>query len=152
MNTPLWSPDNNTIHSSIFEVKAGKAVSLFAVGLSEDKAVASGEFRGPQVICISKILYDFISTERTVKAPPVNLCDCGFVYGACDTAVLSSVEAIVNTKGCPWQLTPCNNLAVITLPGFYCLHLNDNTAIGKAQVYAEQYDLQDLPENIPLFY
>lgn len=149
--TPLWDSENITQDSSIFEVKAGKALVLFAVGLLNDKAVATGEFRGPQAVCVSKILYDVVENTRSVKAEPTSFCDCNFIHGSSQN-VLSSVESLVNTNGCPWQLTPCNNIAVIALPGFYRLHLNDETAIGKAQVYAEQYDLYDLPANIPSFY
>ena len=41
----------------------------------------------------------------------------------------------------PWTLEPCHNLGIIGIPGAYRLRLNDATAVGTAQVYAEFYDV-----------
>lgn len=148
MLNPLWLPENNTIHSSYFEVEAGKAVSLFAVGLEQFKMRQDfKEALDEQRICISRVLRDVSTDTVKVKGPAMNMCDCGFVYTSMTSTDNGMVEEMVSVNGCPWQLTQCNNFRILIIPGTYRLHLNDDTAIGKAQVYAEQFAIQNMPQN-----
>lgn len=146
MLNPLWLPENNTLHSAAFEVAAGYAVLLFAVGLEQFKVRQdSKEMQDAQRICVSRILRDYNGEPTRKIGPAMSMCDCGFVFEASWPTEIELVEEVVASNGCVWQLTQCDNLRILTVPGVYRLHLNDDTVIGKAQVYAEQYALEDIP-------
>lgn len=150
MLNPLWQPGNNTLHSAVFEVEDGTAIALFAVGLERFKVRQnSKEMQDLQRICVSRILCDY-NAEPTRKAgkvgPAMNMCDCGFIFDATWLTEIELVEEVITSGGCPWQLTQCDNFRILVMPGRYRLHLNDDTAIGKAQVYAEQYAIENIPQ------
>lgn len=147
---PLWFPENETVDSSAFIVYPGKAVSLFAIGLERFKVKQDSQTATTQqAICVGRIVRDFVPPDKPrAVGPPVSACDCFIVDAPWNEVEL--VEELVTTPGeCPWQLTQCNNFRIIGIPGIYRLHLNDDTAIGKVQVYAEQYDLWMLPPCTP---
>lgn len=147
MINPLWLPDNNTIHSAAFEVKEGMAVTLFAVGLEMFKMrESSQETQTEQCICVSRILRDYEAKSVRKIGPAMNICDCGFIFDATWLTEIELIEEVVTSGGCPWRLTQCDNFRILAVPGVYRLHLNDDTAIGKAQVYAEQYAIGNIPQ------
>lgn len=148
MIVPLWTPENTTLHSSVFEVHAGKAVSLFATGLEQWKVREDSAMpQTPQMICVSKLLRQYKDEAAKQIGPAMTVCDCGFVFEATWPVEIQLIEEVVRTR-CAWSLTRCNNFAILAVPGLYRLHLNDDTAIGKAQVYAEQMDIQDIPPQL----
>lgn len=148
----LWSEDNETVDSDPFAVTTGKVVALFAVGLTQERIRQdAAEFKDIQRICISRIVYDSNIQARNVRFAPVSYCDCGFIQGR--VASLAPVEDIIVANGESWNLTSCDNFRFIGAPGIYRLHLNDITAIGKAQVYAEQYNISEIaPQVASLFF
>ena len=134
---PLWGELNDTVLSDVFHVPAGKCAVLFATGLSEEKTrVSAEEFKGPQMICVERV-----GLAANV-GEPVSPCD-----GQCGPSsarpMSARVEASDVVESCvmPWTLEPCHNLGIIGIPGAYRLRLNDATAVGTAQVYAEFYDV-----------
>lgn len=131
---PLWDDANNTLYSSHFFVKPGWSAVLFAANLSEEKVRKSAaEFKGPQMVCVEKLIYDCKHPE------PKDGC-CGICSHVRDVeAPQAELQAVdyVETCSLPWSLEPCRNLGVIGIPGIYRLRLNDATAIGTAQVYVE---------------
>ena len=131
---PLWDDANNTLYSSHFYVKPGWSAVLFAVGLSGEKVRKSAaEFKGPQMICVEKLIYD-------CKFPEPKPDCCGICSHSREIEPPEAVlvaDDYVETCSLPWALEPCRNIGVIGIPGVYRLHLNDATAIGTAQVYAE---------------
>lgn len=149
MLNPLWLPGNNTLHSAAFEVEIGKAVVLFATGLEQYKVRQdSKEAQDIQRICVSRILRDYAPEPEPMRrvGPAMNMCDCGFIFNATWPTEIEVVEEVITSNGCAWQLTQCDNLRIVVVPGMYRLHLNDETVIGKAQVYAEQYDIENIPQ------
>lgn len=145
----LWQPENNTLHSAILEVKEGMAVALFAVGLEQFKVRQdSKEMQDAQRICVSRVLLDYSTTTSRSTGPAMNMCECGFVREVEESTEIELVEEVVTSNGCPWQLTQCDNFRILAMPGLYRLHLNDDTAIGKVQVYAEEYAIGDIPQQI----
>lgn len=134
--TPLWDDANNTLYSSHFFVKPGWSAVLFAVNLSEEKVRKSAaEFKGPQMACVEKLIYDCKHPE------PKSGC-CGICSGTraveAPEAELQAVD-YVETCSLPWTLEPCRNIGIIGIPGVYRVRLNDATAVGTAQVYVEFY-------------
>lgn len=134
---PLWSELNDTVLSDVFHVPAGKCAVLFASGLAEDKVRRSAEeFKGPQTVCVERLVL------ASSVGDPVAPCD-----GQCGPSSVrpmsARVEASDVVESCvmPWTLEPCHNLGIIGIPGAYRLRLNDATAVGTAQVYAEFYDV-----------
>lgn len=151
MIATLWAKDNQTLDSALFEVEEGKVVSLFAVGLELERVREDASVpKDMQRICVSKVVREYNATtkKRCIEFPPRSFCACTFCFESTLVDWIDLVEeAVAGTEGC-WQLTPCSNFRLIGVPGIYRLHLNDTTAIGKAQVYAEQYDISAIPSQI----
>lgn len=148
MIVPLWDAGNTTKESAVFKVEVGKAISLFAIGLEKYKVRQdSRTMQDLQRICVSRILQE-ANPDPVYQLVPVSkdLCDCRFVFMPAWGNAVTIVDETVTSDGCPWQLTSCNNFRIVVVPGLYRLHLNDDTAIGKVQVYAEEFDLADLPQ------
>lgn len=134
---PLWKPDNETVNSDVFHVCPGSYAILFATGLKSKRVRASAEeIDGPQVICIERLAFPDAPVERGPKVPPAGACDYIEDWRAIEVPVTTES---VSVDGCCWSLTNCNNLMTISIPGSYRAHLNDATAIGKAQLYVERY-------------
>ncbi len=140
----LWQPTNNTLNSNVFSVRPGYCAVLFAVGLLEEKVRQSAaEFTTPQTICVRRLVYDY----DNIKLTRCTLC-CDDIYDLDATTAKNVGDELVATGGCTWALTPDNNLAIIGVPGVYQLQLNDATAIGVAQVYAEWYPVDSIPAQV----
>lgn len=145
---PLWEEGNSTTQSASFSVASGKVVALFAVGLERYKVRESHSgVQDKQRLCVNRIISEYNEESVRVKLPPTSACDC-FIFEASYMNEIALTEEPVVSGGKPWQLTVCDNFRIIGVPGVYRLHLNDDTAIGKVQVYAEQYDIQELPPQI----
>lgn len=137
MTQPLWSDDNFTLFSDVFNVPEGKVCVLFAAGLLRERVKTStSEFSGKQAVCVRRMLY----------APDIvfgNNATCDWV--ASSTSASAIADERVQTCGQCWMLTESHNLGIIGVPGIYRLELNDATAIGDAQVYAELLDADSVP-------
>ena len=132
---PLWSDLNHTLYSSILVVPPGQSVVLFATGLSEEKVRKSAaEFKGPQMACVEKLIYTYDGPELVPACD--GLCNPWVYEMKPMTADLKAVD-YVETCSLPWTLEPCRNIGIIGIPGTYRLRLNDATAVGTAQVWAE---------------
>lgn len=133
---PLWDDVNDTLYSSAFYVGPGWSAVLFAAGLSEEKVRKSAaEFKGPQMACIERLVYECESPEI------VSACGvCGQNSYEVRPAV-AELKALDSVETCslPWTLEPCRNIGIIGIPGVYRVRLNDATAVGTAQVYVEFY-------------
>ena len=139
MLKPLWDQSNTSLFSSIFNVPPGNVCVLFASGLLLQKVRSTADdIIGPQVVCIRRLLHDYEGLKAT---PDV----CGWTFNIDNVHADKIVDMLVQTCGYPWQLTSCRNIGIIGVPGHYRLELNDSTAIGVAQVYAELYDIKSIP-------
>lgn len=135
----LWQPGNQTMDSAIFRVNPGQAVLLFATGFKPYKyRVSAQEARVPQEVCVNRMLFDSSDSRALVR------CGCDYVFDTTGIQLETLVDTPVFFNGCGWTLSACNNLRILAVPGYYRLHLNDATAIGDAQVYAEAYSLESL--------
>lgn len=133
---PLWDDANNTLYSSHFFVKPGWSAVLFAASLSDEKVRKSAaEFKGPQMACVEKLVYNCKWPEP--KADCCGVCSHVRELGLPEAELVAA--DYVETCSLPWTLEPCRNLGIIGIPGIYRLRLNDATAIGTAQVYVEFY-------------
>ena len=134
--TPLWSETNGTMWSDAFSVPPGYCVVLFASGLAEEKVRKSAEeFKGPQMACVERLIL------KGVPQDPMKPCDgqCGPRAAQSDPSAKVELSDYVETCSLPWTLEPCRNLGIIGIPGTYRIRLNDATAAGTAQVWAEWY-------------
>ena len=140
MSQPLWSEDNYTMFSDVFNVAQGEVCVLFAAGLLDTRVkTESTEFSGPQAVCVRRILFapDIVFSKNAT---------CDWVASA--TSASEIADELVASNGCCWELTPTNNLAIIGVPGIYRLEVNDATAVQAMQVYAEKYNALALPAQI----
>lgn len=143
MKYALWDKDNTTLVSSYFLVPPHKCVLLSAIGFKQFKQQSEASFRGPQLVCVERLLYTF--NKQAFKS----LRDCDWIF----LPRLSATEEEVANEGvascgCYWSLDMCNNMKFVGLPGTYRLHFNDPTMVGEAQVYAELYDYEQIPPHI----
>lgn len=138
---PLWADDNTTQFSSLFNVPPGFSCLLTADGLSLDAYRQSAtEVKSAQTACVRRVLFDF--DKRSVyehqSRKVSNRLHCDWIYDI-SQAVAEEMSNLQLYSCCePWSLTKLNNVKVIGIPGTYCIMLNDPTAVGVAQVYAEQ--------------
>lgn len=136
MRYALWEPDNLTVESSFFLVPPHKCVLLSAVRFEQFKHREDASFRVPQMACVERMLYDYI--------PPKARCN-DFVFIPSLVMCEEVASDTVSSGGCYWSLSMCDNMKFVGLPGTYRLRLNDPTAVGTAQVYAELFDYEQIP-------
>lgn len=140
---PLWKNTNKTEFSSVFSVPPGQVCVLFASGLQKYKyRVDASEVQVPQVFCVRRLLHNFTFPVDKANLP------CGWIFDTEKSGADEIIDEIVRSCSDPWQLSMCSNLRVIGVPGTYRLELNDTTAIGKAQVFAELYNAKTFPMQV----
>lgn len=133
--------------SNLFRISPGSAMLLTATGFKQRKKRTDAmQFDGPQVACVRRILFGHECKPLPEQVP------CGWILDPRQIhATLDSDDVVIS--GCtPWQLTACNNIGIIALPGVYQLEFNDSTMVGVAQVYAERYNLEELPSTLSGLY
>jgi hypothetical protein len=139
MNNPLWDRTNTTLFSSVFNVAAGQVCVLQAANFEKwAYRQDASQIQVQQMVCVRRVLHDFV-------VDGIARDQCGWIFNLDNVRSEKIVDAFVQTCGVPWQLTLCKNIGIIGLPGSYRLELNDATAIGIAQVYAEVYDAKSIP-------
>lgn len=144
MNYPLWEKTNKTLFSSVFNVAPGNVCLLFANDLAAWKIRAeASESKVPQLVCVRRVLHEFDASSAKKKDST-----CGWIFDIGEVKANKIADALVRTCGVPWQLSMCKNIGIIGVPGSYRLELNDSTAIGVAQVYAELYTASDFPQQV----
>lgn len=136
-----------SIRSNPFRVNVGTVVLLTATGFKEKKRRTDAmQFDGPQVACVRRLLFGHECKPVPEQVP------CGWILDPHKVhATIDSDDVVIS--GCqPWQLTACNNIGIIALPGVYQLEFNDATMVGVTQVYAERYNLEALPVGLSGLY
>ena len=135
--TPLWSADNDTLSSAIFDVPAGKVGVLFGLDFDEEIERTSGAMKTEQTACIHKI---YLAQD---DLPDFN--GCGKTLSLDAIRAYSYMDELVLTCDGPWQLTKCKNMAIIGVPGVYYLQLNGRGTSGNSpQVYLELWNKDDI--------
>lgn len=141
MLIPLWPERSTSQFSDILNIAPGKVCVLYASGMQAERCrVSDDEFKVPQSVCVRKIVHS-VDTALVHRS---TWCD----WVVTPKNVLAVVDDIVETDGNCWELTLSNNLRIIGVPGTYRLELNDCTAIGVVQVYADLYNVEQLPHQI----
>lgn len=143
MRYPLWEPSNVSEVSSLFVVHPGKCVLLAATGLSEYVTQTEAGFRAPQMVCVERLLFEF--TKAALK--PAG-CDCDWIFNPSASMAKGVMDDTVAVGKCYWTLSLCDNMGIVGLPGAYRLRLNDPTAVGTVQVYAELFDTSQIPSQM----
>lgn len=134
---PLWDDSNDTLSSSFFEIPDGKVGLLFGVGFVDEIARDTGSFVTPQAVCIHKVYLKADGIPQDVG--------CGGVLDFDKITVYPYVDEEVIHCGQPWQLTTCNNIGIIGVPGTYYLQLNGRgDGDEKPQVYLELHDISSV--------
>lgn len=138
----LWKPTNRTVHSSVFFVPPGQCCLLYATGLAAERYRASAEeFAAPQCVCVKRLIYEF-------KSPTLVNLQCNWIFDIDNTCAEEISDQFIQTNNGTWSLSMCSNIGIIGIPGSYRLELNDSTAVGVAQVYAELIQVDKLPVQI----
>lgn len=140
MPVALWS-NSNSIYSDIFSIAPGKVCMLYAIGLEKEKVrVTDAEFKTCQSVCVRRIVH--LAKKELARGGILN----DWIVSSVDVEMVA--DDIIQNSDCCWELTHANNLRIIGVPGTYRLELNDATAVGVAQVYADLIDVTQLPQQI----
>lgn len=140
---PLWQDGNNTTDSLVFTLKAGEVALLVATGFEAKRVKTSAsELDGPQFACLRRLIFD-CEPGVIVALEPCSYCDFMFEQGSMTKSIACDQGVYVN--GNALGLSKCNNTMLLTVPGSYYFHLNDDTAIGQAQIWIEKYNVEDFP-------
>lgn len=138
---PLWDAGNDTQFSSLFNVPPGFSCLLTADGLLAEAYRANAtDVKEPQMACIRRVLFDFDRSNGCGyhSATSSTRLKCDWIYDT-STVRVGEMSNIPVVSCCePWFLSKFDNVRAIGIPGTYCIMLNDPTAVGVAQVYAEQ--------------
>lgn len=142
----LWDDSNDTLQSSYFEVPAGKVGLLFGINFDDEIERDTGDFVTPQTVCVHKVYLDTDDLPQEVG--------CGGVLNFDKIVVLPYMDEEVLHCGEPWQLTSCNNIGIIGVPGTYYLKLNGRGTSGeKPQVYLELHNAKSIaPKATELYF
>lgn len=140
--TPLWLPTNDTQDSAVFQILPGAVALLVATGFERwRKPTSSREVKAAQKACLRRLFVDY-SEEFVGALEPVGSCQFLYEITRTNTHI---TEVPVASHGCPWVISGCDNHKLLALPGAYYLRLNDETAVGTAQVWVEMFKISDLP-------
>lgn len=141
MPVELWPDYNNTIYSNVFSLAPGKVCMLYATGLELERArVTDAEFKTVQSVCVRRVVH--LATKSLARSGIMQ----DWIVASVDVDTVA--DDIVQNNGCCWELTHANNFRIIGVPGTYRLELNDATAVGHAQVYADLVDVRQVPPQI----
>lgn len=145
---PLYESTNKTVFSSVFHVPPRQVCILYAYGLAKHKVrVDATEIQVPQQFCVRRLLHDYDGSQQGVHL------DCSWIFDINAVKADKIVDQVVKTCDKPWSLTRCRNIGIIGIPGTYRLELNDVTAIGNVNVYAELQDVDAIPSQVKdIFY
>lgn len=137
---PLWTPENTTVLSSVFTVHPGKVVVLWASGFNAYKFRVENEVATPMQACLHRLIHDFAGSKLPAVKDKTQSCS-GWVVDVANISSELVADIAVSTLNCMWSLSLCNNVMAVGIPGSYQLELNDATMVGKANVYADLYDI-----------
>ena len=147
---PVSIFDSNSVtpESAPFYLYPNFVMAFYAYGFASEliQLSESGSF-GTQAACLSSILWkDNPLPTLSPNSPPPPVLDLQKYIGQ----ILAEQEIITN--GCPWQLSACNNIAMLDLSGSYRLVLNDPAAVTIAHVYYRVFPKEELlPRNSRLY-
>lgn len=142
MLVPIWQDDNDTPDSLVFSLQPGDVALLVATGFARKRTRTDAvEMDSPQFACLHRLIFDDRKGHVTALEP-TSYCDYLYDVIAIDRIIY---DEPVYVHGCGVGLSKCSNTMLWALPGIYYFHLNDTTAIGKAQVWVDVYKADKLP-------
>lgn len=141
---PLFNDKSTDTISPAFTVGIGQVAILQAYGfLDTNQSLDPDEYiPQKQVACVQKLFYE--------NGPLPQGVACG---GIIPTGVSAS-SGYDYVKSCKvgWEMSSCNNVAMINVPGTYRLELNDQTALGTVSIYYTIVTAGAFPWNSNLFF
>lgn len=142
---PLFTELSTSVDSPFFTIVPGEIAMLQAFGFAEYKSRASkAELLVPQVACLEMLLF-----EEGVL-PPHQFGDCT-LYSLNDFYTKVLARETLQRNGCSYELSSCNNIMLLNIPGSYCLTMNDETALGQARVYLRVFTHEEFPWDSKFF-
>lgn len=128
---PVFNAKSASPESMPFYLYPNYIMAFYAYGFASESLPLSGDGTyGLQAACLSSILWkDNPLPKPNPNRPDTPVLDLSKYVG------LIMAEQEIITNGCPWQLSACNNLALLDLSGSYRLVLNDPAAVTVAHVY-----------------
>lgn len=141
----LFNEDSKSQESPVFSVGLGTYVILSAYNFEDKQEVYPPEnARKAQMAIVQKLSFvggkipDGVACEEFVPISDREL-DIEYTY-----------KEDVTQCGL-WNLSACQNLVIMSVPGAYQLRLNDPAAVGRVVILAERYrkdEIQYLPRDL----
>lgn len=138
----IFDLGRTTKFSKPFRVDPGKVVVVSAFNFSCETLGNTGEIikKGDCAI-LHKI--DFTTPEM----PTGNGCGC--VLDNVDVSISNSEPVVVCCE--MWTLNACNNLLILSVPGYYMYELCNESSIGSVSISLEELSIEQgalLPRNL----
>lgn len=128
----LYDATSTSRVSPVFYVWPGYVALISLFGMKNAFTVADGDLYNTSCIVVQKV------TVSGAALPQINdSCgkDLNEVIAGIPRGVVDRFEDVM--QGCTaWGINPCNNYALITVPGFYQLKVADEAQLG--EFYVEQ--------------
>lgn len=142
MLIPMWQPTNDTPDSLVFTLRANEVALLVATGFARYRTRTTvTEMRSPQFACLHRLIFEY-NADTPVALEPCTCCDFLYEHNP-EWAIV--FDEPVQLNGCVLGLSKCHNTMLLGVPGSYYFHLNDTTAIGRAQVWIDVFKSDELP-------
>lgn len=142
MLIPMWQPTNDTPDSLVFTLRTGEVALLVATGFAKKRTKTTAtEFDSAQLACLHRLIFEH-NPDNIIALEPCTCCDFMYEFNSRSSVVY---DEPVRVNGKTLGLSKCDNTMLLALPGSYYFHLNDTTAIGKAQVWIDVYKSGELP-------
>lgn len=126
---PLYTETSVDVISKFFHIFPGEIALIQAFGFMDYKSREGNEQQQvPQVACLEMILF---------KAEPFterDQCSCPALDLSKYQSQILAVETL-RANGCTYELSKCNNIMLLNIPGSYRFVMNDATAVGNARAY-----------------
>jgi hypothetical protein len=141
----LFDESSTSLESPMFYVDPGWFGVLTAFGFSPvPVSVDADSAKTTQRACVKVVHFDY-EIDRG-DAP------CGVLRDLPRAVVTAMRETLAVTRGRVWQLSACDTVALIDVPGVYRLTLNDPTAVGTVAIILRAMTADDVPRQSALFF
>lgn len=136
---PIMTETSLSVESPFFHVFLGEVAIIQAFGFKDYKERADkSELLVPQVACLEMLLFkEGVIPKRKAETCPV------WDLRQYQTQLLA--KETMRHNDCTYELSKCNNIMLLHIPGSYRFILNDQTAVGDARIYLRIVTKDEFP-------
>lgn len=142
---PLFTELSVKLDGTFFHVFPGEIAMIQAFGFMSQKSRADkSEQAVQQVACLEMLMFK----EGFIERPNDTRCR---IYDLDQYRTELLAREVVRINGCPVRISKSNNLLLLNIPGSYCFHMDDPTALGQVRIYLRKFSKDEFPWNSKFF-